>query len=139
LNLGEGLFKGVNVVIPTGTFDLETENVGTVLRVSWKVWLPVHLLEDFGLDVSLVELDLVFSREDLLDGGHEGVGVEQPVNERYLGDLGGVILPDTELLDSLLDIVQPGSETTHRWEGKLLPSCWHLVEVDVLHQIFHLF
>ena len=108
LLLGLGLFEATRL-IPSGAFNLESEDVSavTVLLLGELVDFPVHTLLHFGLDVELVELDSVSSGSDLLDSGEEGLGVVEPVDEGDVRLLGWVLLPGVELLETLLDVVEP--------------------------------
>ena len=108
LLLGFGLFEATGLV-PAGTFDLETEDVGTIsVLLLWKVVsLPVHLLLHFGLDVELVQLDGVSSCCNLFDSSQEGLWVIQPVDEGNVWLLSWVLLPAVKLFETLLDVIEP--------------------------------
>jgi hypothetical protein len=111
LNLGEGLVESEVLDVPAGALDLETEDPSTVLAVG-DVLFPVPLALNFCHNTGLVKLDLVLAGENLLDGSEERLRVEQSVDEGHLGHACGVILPEDELLEALLDVSQPGAETT---------------------------
>ena len=139
LLLGLGLLEAARSV-PSGALDLETEDVSTisVLLLGELASLPVHLLLHLGLDVELVELDSISPSSDLLDSGQEGLRVVEPVDEGDIWLLGGVLLPGVELLEALLDVVEPRAERSGRLERVLHPSRRHFVDEDVLHKGLHL-
>jgi hypothetical protein len=68
--LSKAFFKLTDSWIPSGTFDLETEDVGTFFDW-WKISFPVEFLEYISLDIELVQLGLLLSAEDLLCGSKE--------------------------------------------------------------------
>lgn len=92
---------------------------------------------DVGEDHHLVELD-TFLGLNLLDGSQEGLRVEESVEESDLRKFGRLIFPGIELIKSLLDVIQPGVETSSGWERKFLPKSRDLVHEDGVHQNFHL-
>ena len=104
LFLWSRFFKLTNSSIPSSSFNLETEDVGTFFAW-WKVLLPIELLKDIGLDTKLVELCLFLSGVDLLNGSQEGLWVEKSVQESALWSSDWVIFPQVQLVKSLLGIV----------------------------------
>ena len=130
------VLKLTDLSVPSSTLDLEAPDVGTVFA-GWKCFVPVEVLEDVGLDVQLVELGALFLSVDLLNGSQEGLRVEQSVEEGDVRDLSWVVLPAVQLVESLLDVVKPGIETTSGWEGLSLPSGRYLVKEDGVHDHLH--
>jgi hypothetical protein len=122
--------------IPSGTLDLETEDKSTFFGFG-EIFFPIELLGDISENHHLVELDTLLGL-NLLDGSQEGLRVEESVEESNLGEFGRLIFPSVELIKSLLDVVQPGVETSGRWESKFLPKSRDLVHEDGVHQDFHL-
>ena len=103
-----GLFEATGCV-PPGSFDLEAENVCAITRLLlWKLSsFPVHSLLYLSLNVQLVELNVVSAGSDLFNCGEERLWVVKSVDEGNVWLLRGVLLPGVQLLQSLLNIVQP--------------------------------
>jgi len=141
LLFGDGLFHLARVLLPGGTFELETEDVGTILNTlkhTRNLRLPVELLLDIGLDVELVETLSGLLGTDLLDGSEVRVGLVQSVQEAdSLVDDGGVILPQVKHLKSLPQVIEPRSKASGGHPGLLSPLSADSVERDLLHQVFH--
>jgi len=70
LLLWSGLFKLSDGGVPSGSFDLETEDIST-LFAWWKICLPIEFLKNVSLDGKLVELLFFLSGVDLLNGSQE--------------------------------------------------------------------
>jgi len=70
LLLWSRLFKLSDGGIPSGSFDLETEDIST-LFAWWKICLPIEFLKNVSLDGKLVELLFFLSGVDLLNGSQE--------------------------------------------------------------------
>jgi len=98
----------------------------------------MHFLKHVGLDEKLVETLACLLGAHLLNGSEERVRLVQSVQETDgLVNGGGIVLPQVEQLKSLLKVIQPRSETSGGHPGLLSPLSADLVEVDVLHEIFH--
>jgi hypothetical protein len=98
----------------------------------------VHLLKHVGLDEKLVETLACLLGTHLLNGSEERVRLVQSVQEANgLVNSSGIVLPQVQQLKSLLKVVQPRSETSGGHPRLLSPLSTDLVEVDILHEIFH--
>jgi len=141
LLLRDGLFHLSRVLLPGSTFELETENVGTILNTlehARNLRLPVELLLDISLDVKLVKSLSGLLGTDLLNGSEVRVRLVESVQEADgLVNRGWVILPQVKHFQSLLQVIEPGSETSGGHPGLLGPLSADSVERNVLHQIFH--
>jgi len=141
LLFGDRFLDLSRVLVPGGALKLEAEDVGTIITArenTGNFGVPVESLLDVGLDVEFVETLSSLLGADLLDGGQEGVGLVETVQEAdSLVDGGGVILPDVEHLETLLHVVEPGVEATGRHPRFLLPLGGNPVELDVLHEHLH--
>jgi len=90
--------------VPTGTFDLETPDKGTISSLGFlEIFIPIELLLDVGVDSHLIELD-TFLGLNLLDGSQEGLRVEESVEESNLRKFGRLIFPCIELISLCLTL-----------------------------------
>jgi hypothetical protein len=104
LFLWSGLFKLSNSSIPSGSFNLETKDIGTFFAW-WKISLPIELLKDICLDSKLVKLCLFLSGVDLLNSSQEGLWVEKSVQESAFWSCDWVVFPKVQLVKSLLKVI----------------------------------
>jgi len=95
--------------IPSSTLNLESEDISTisVLLLRQLIGLPIPTLLHLGLDVELVKFDRVSSGSHLFDCSKEGLRVIQSVDEGNIWLLCRILLPSAELLETLLDVVEP--------------------------------
>jgi hypothetical protein len=105
--------------IPSSTLNLESEDIGTVavLLLRQLIGLPIPSLLHLCLDVELVKFNRISSGSHLFDCSEEGLRLVQPVDEGNVWLLCGILLPSAELLETLLDVVEPRAETSGRLEG----------------------
>jgi len=141
LLFGDGLIHERRILIPCRTFQLESEYVGSVFKAVEHlrdIRIPVHFLKHIGLDVQLVQTHSSLLGTYLLDGSEERVRLVKSVQEADgLVDSGWVILPQVKQLKSLLKVIQPRSKTSGSHPRLFGPFLTDLVEVDVLHEVFH--
>jgi len=104
--LGEALLELTDGWVPSGTLDLQSKDIGTLLDW-WKIGLPIEFLEHVRLDVQLVQLGLLLLGVHLLGGSQERLWVEQSVDECHSWDVLWVLLPKVQLIETVLQVVQP--------------------------------
>lgn len=106
-------------LIPSGTFNLEAEHVGAIARLFLGkiIDLPVHAFLDLSLNVEPVELNCVTSSCHLLDCCQERLRVVQSIDEGDVWLFRWIFFPGVELLETLLDVIQPRAESSGRLEG----------------------
>ena len=133
LLLGERLVQHAERGLPARTLHVQSEDVGAFARLALD--LVDHLLLDVRLDEELVELVLVRARRDLLDGREEGLRVEEAVQERDLRNLRGLLLPLVQLVQAVLQVVEPRAESARARVGQLGPGLGHTVQEDGLMRV----
>merc|ERR1719420_605817 len=122
--------------------ELEAEAVATLFDLSHlgeKLRFPVESLGHIRLDVQLVQTLASLLGTDLLNGSQERVGLVKSVQEAdCLVDESGLILPQIQLVETLLQVVHPRAEGSCSLPGLLGPLSRDSVQLDGLHQLLHI-
>lgn len=109
--LGQRFFNYARVLLPSGSFQLESEDIAAVFALGGSLLnlrFPVESLGDVSLDEESVETLTSLLGADLLNGSEEGVWLVQSIQEaNSLVNEAGLLLPHVELLKSLTEVVNP--------------------------------
>jgi len=102
-------FDTVCTDIPSSSLKLHSEDVCSTVTTFLSLWqivsFPIHSLGWSGLNVELVQLNVLILGDDLSDGSEEGLWVVESIDEGNEWLLYWVLLPGIQLVKSVLDII----------------------------------
>jgi hypothetical protein len=121
--------------VPSGTFKDETDNISAFFADLFDIINA--LLGDFSTNEEFIQFLFFGSTNHLFNSSKERLRIEESGNHDHFGNCSGFIFENIQLVDSLDQIIQPGSKSSLRRIGQSLPINGNSIQGQRFDDIFH--